>query len=369
MKKTEIKEGKAKINIYTDDKISKELPVFYNPVMKLNRDISILLLNAIDKKAMQMADIMAGSGVRGIRFLKELRKGKIKNLTMNDCCEKSVRLIRDNASLNRISKNTLKITKSDANLFLLNSKGFDYIDIDPFGTPNPFLDSAMKRLARDGILAVTATDTAPLAGTYPKTCKRKYWALPLRNHMMHEAAIRILIRKVQLVASQYEKSLKPVFSLSTDHYYRVFFRNEKGKSKVDTLLKDHNYILHCPKCAQTRTSEFNIGFCCASKMEYAGPLYTGPLWDSKLISKMKKENKDEKTVKLLNTISKEAMIKTVGFYDIHAFCKTHNIRQIPKTEVLMKRMKRKGITYSPTHFSDTGIRTDIESPEFRSLFI
>ncbi|MCU0373510.1 MAG: ATP-binding protein, partial [Ignavibacteria bacterium] len=42
--------------------------------------------------------------------------------------------------------------------------GFDYIDIDPFGSPCPFLDAAIKRLSRGGILAVTATDTSALAG-------------------------------------------------------------------------------------------------------------------------------------------------------------------------------------------------------------
>ena len=45
-------------------------------------------------------------------------------------------------------------------LAILHSKGFDYIDLDPFGSPNIFLDSAVKRLGRNGILAVTATDTA-----------------------------------------------------------------------------------------------------------------------------------------------------------------------------------------------------------------
>ena len=37
---------------------------------------------------------------------------------------------------------------------------FDYIDIDPFGSPNPFLAAAIGRITRNGIVAVTATDTA-----------------------------------------------------------------------------------------------------------------------------------------------------------------------------------------------------------------
>jgi len=44
-----IKEGTAIIKISKKEKISKKLPVFYNPIMKFNRDISVLLLNSIIK--------------------------------------------------------------------------------------------------------------------------------------------------------------------------------------------------------------------------------------------------------------------------------------------------------------------------------
>lgn len=33
-----------------EGKISKDLEVFYNPIMKFNRNISILLLNSFEKK-------------------------------------------------------------------------------------------------------------------------------------------------------------------------------------------------------------------------------------------------------------------------------------------------------------------------------
>jgi len=38
--------------------------------MKLNRDIAVLLLNSADKEDMQIALPLAGSGIRGIRFLR-----------------------------------------------------------------------------------------------------------------------------------------------------------------------------------------------------------------------------------------------------------------------------------------------------------
>src|SRR3989338_911290 len=344
---TIINEGNAELKIAVAGKISKEMPVFYNPVMKLNRDISILLLNSIDKKNLQIADPLAGTGVRSIRFLLELKKNKIKAISINDYSKEAVRLIKENLKLNKIKLNNKIIIKNeDANIFLLNSTGFDYIDIDPFGTPNPYLDSAVKRLARDGILAVTATDTAPLAGTYPTACLRKYWAIPLRNELMHEIGLRILIRKIQLIGAQYDKALMPVFSYFKEHYFRVFLRCEKGKKDVDKVIEQHGMF------------------------ENAGPMWLGSLFDKSLIKKINKnlpiitkiKNKEEKElIKILSIIKNESKINTIGFYDIHEICKKYKIKQIPKKELIIKKIKKSGYKAAETHFNPNGIRSDIPS--------
>ena len=332
-----IEEGKAKVRVPKPAKVvSKEMPVFYNPVMKLNRDISVLLLNAIDKKGLRIADILAASGIRSIRFIKELKKGKINEISINDYSKDSIKLINENLKLNKIKKSKkIKIANEDANLLLLNSTGFDYIDIDPFGTPNPFLDSAVKRLARDGILAVTATDTAALSGTFPEACLRKYWAVPLRNELMHEVGLRILIRKVQLIGAQFDKALMPVFSYSMHHYLRVFFRCEKGKKAVDKILSQHG---------------------CFNE---AGPMWLGKLWDSKLVDNMNKINKEESIKKFIKTIKNESKINAVGFYDIHKLCKRNKLK-IPKRELIIKQLKKSGYKVSETHFNPNGLKTDID---------
>lgn len=326
-----ITEGSAKIKISTESKISKQLPVFYNPIMKFNRDVSVLLLNNIDKKNMQMADILAGSGVRAIRLSKELKKGKIKRIYANDLDKNSVKIIKENIKLNK-AKNII-VSNKDANLFLLESTGFDYIDIDPFGTPNPFLNSAVLRLARNGILAATATDTSSLAGTYPDACMRKYWALPINNELMHELGVRILIRKVQLIASQYEKALLPVFSYSREHYYRVFFSCEKGKKKVDEILSQHGML------------------------DNSGPMWLGKLWDAKLAHKMCRNSDDF----VLKTIKEECKINAVGFYDIHKICSSEKMNA-PNMEKLLKEINK---TYpaSRTHFNLNAVKSAIPKKE------
>src|SRR3989338_2373673 len=67
--------------------VHAKMPIFYNPVMVSNRNLSILLLNTLPNTKMNLADPLAGSGIRSLRFLKELKKGKINALFVNDVKE------------------------------------------------------------------------------------------------------------------------------------------------------------------------------------------------------------------------------------------------------------------------------------------
>ncbi|HIH54397.1 TPA: hypothetical protein HA293_01265, partial [Candidatus Woesearchaeota archaeon] len=341
-------------------KISRELQVFYNPVMKTNRDITIAVLNALNQKDMQLCDLMAGSGVRSLRFIKELKPGIISRLVVNDYSKDFPELFKKNMMLNKINQdNNIVIQNIDANKLLLESTGFDFIDIDPFGSPNDFLDNSIIRLSRKGILAVTATDTAPLAGTYPDACKRNYWAKPLRNHLMHEIGLRILIRKIQLIGTQHDKALIPIYAYYKDHYFRIFFKCIKSKKECDKILENHKYFLYCNNCQSFWTADINHGFCCNKDMEYSGLLWTGSLWDAELIKKMPSEDK------FMRTISEESKINTVGFYDIHALAKKHKFI-IPNYDKLLKEMNKKGKA-SRTIFSDNGIRTELNHFEILEI--
>jgi tRNA (guanine26-N2/guanine27-N2)-dimethyltransferase len=243
---------------------------------------------------------------------------------------------------------------------MLEENGFDYIDVDPFGTPNPFLDSAVKRLARDGILAVTATDTGCLSGTFPEACKRKYFAKPLLNELKHELGLRILIRKVQLIGAQLNKALIPIFSHSTLHYFRIYFRCKKGKQEADKIIEKHKYFLYCNKCMKRFVGNSNKHSCCGEEMEHAGPLWVDKLWDQKLVKKMKPS-------KFVNLIKEESKIDDIGFYDIHVIAKKYK-KPAPKTEKISASLKQKGYSVARTHFSKYGIKTNAKIEEIIKLF-
>lgn len=347
-----IQEESAIIEIPEETKISKKLEVFYNPAMKLNRDLSVLLLNAVENKQMKMADIMAGTGVRSIRFLKELKKNKIKTISVNDL--NSIKKIKSNFKLNEFNKqhkSKIKLSGKDANEFLMQSSGFDYIEIDPFGSPNDFLDSSIKRLARNGILAVTATDTSVLCGTYPNAGLRNYWANAYRNGFMHESALRILARKVQLIGAQFNKAMIPMFSYAKEHYVRIFFRCIKGKSECDNLLKQHKFILYNPKTLEYEISNQNF-----KKDNIAiGPMYVGTLSDKKLVKKMLGNSNDRNAIKFLTLIYNE--LDVVGAYDLHALSRKLKIH-VPSYENILKKSKG-----TRTHYNDKAIKTRLSVKE------
>ncbi|MBI3037017.1 tRNA (guanine(10)-N(2))-dimethyltransferase [Candidatus Woesearchaeota archaeon] len=387
-------EGKAKLAVpkYGRKAVSSRMPVFYNPVMKSNRDITILLMEAAAKlygiKKWAVADPMAATGIRGIRMVLELENKNIEGIKMNDYSDAAAALIKKNMRRNRIKTGgKISVTVNEANKFLLNNKPFNYIDIDPFGYPGLFLDTAVKRLRHNGILAVTATDTSALAGTAVAACRRKYLATPLRNGFMHETGIRILIRLAQLIGAMHEKALTPVFSYYKDHYIRAFLLCRTGSGRCDDVLSKHKEILYCDSCCEKKIGEGGINPCCSNcgkQMLKAGLLWAGNLFDRKLAVKMvlaaANPNRakssigprrlngdvgnrygDEKIKTFLKVVAEEAAGEGkcgAGFYAIEDVCEKHGIGQQPKTTQVIKRLQQKGYNASQTHCTTTGVKTN-----------
>jgi len=355
----DILEGKALIRANQPNKISRDMPVFFNPVMSLNRDIAVSVIRTMDRP-LRIADILAGTGIRAIRFLKESKK-KIE-LTVNDGNPKAIAEIKKNLALNKIPLKKVSIMKTDGSDCLIHSGGFDYIEIDPFGSPNPFLDASCKHLARGGILAVTATDTAALAGTAPASCQRKYWAIPLKNHFMHETGLRILARKIQLIGIQYDKALVPVFSHHTEHYARIYLKCEKSKKAVKSIVKQHSSIGYCRKCFETAINPEKFCRFCRNELQIAGPLWTGQLWDKAFSREMIFNAPSEESRKLIQQCSNEASISSLGFFSIHKICKEFKLAP-PTTEKVLSELRKKKFSATTTHFGMAGIRTTAPAKE------
>ncbi|MBI4151460.1 hypothetical protein HY496_00690 [Candidatus Woesearchaeota archaeon] len=345
--------------------VHAQMEIFYNPLMASNRSISILLLNTLSKKNLTIADPLAGSGIRSLRFLKELHSGKIQRLCVNDLKPGFTSYFKKQLKRNKITleETELVLGNTDATPFLLHQNGFDYIDIDPFGSPNPFLAAAAARISREGIVAITATDTAALTGTYPRATRRKYWAEPLHTFLMHEVGLRILIRRIQLQGTQFDKAFVPLLSYHKDHYFRVYLRATKGKEKCDQIVEQHQYFLFCTSCLDRKCSRWNNETCaCGKQFQFAGPLWTGPLGEHPFIQKMADNNPFPEEKEFLDLLAAEAAVNVVGFHDLHEIARRVK-KDPPRLEKIIKRVR--GVR---TQFSGTGIKTTVSRKEIEKEF-
>lgn len=357
-------------------------PVFYNPAMELNRDIAVLALQAYQRlinRQLIVCEPLAGCGVRGIRFAKEV-KG-VSYVILNDINEKAFQMAKLNVSINEVN-DRVTVFKEDANLLLSSyaapHRRFDAVDLDPFGPPAPFLDSAIRAIRDEGLLAVTATDMAPLCGVYPKACLRKYGGKPLRTEYCHEIALRLLIGLTATVAARHEISVHPVFSHSTDHYVRAYLIIRYGAKNADKCLNEMGYILHCFNCLHREAVKDNalLGYdekCpeCGEKIDYAGPLWLGKLWDPHFYRLMVEEFKCKrfrslKRVHKILTLIGEELNGPVGYYVIDRFCEKARL-PMPSVKTVMELIKSSGFEACRTHFHPNGVKTTMPAGEFLKI--
>ena len=363
-----IEEGLTQIEFPEFDKISSDAPVFYNPHMEMNRDLSILAIQVFQKqedREINICDLFGGSGIRGVRYKNEI--DGVGEVSINDISETANHFERHNIELNNLDD--VEVYQHDASMFLRMKRGeFDVIDIDPFGTPSPFMDSAGYGARRNSLLCVTATDTSALCGTYPEPCIRKYNSKPYKSEYCHETGIRILAGFVALTLSKYAKYIEVKMSHSTEHYMRLYLEIKKGSKRTDESLKNIGYISHCKNCLHRQVSNGlaspieEVCPVCGEKLVHAGPLWIGAIQDADFIEKMidetnhKKINTEKDALKLMNACLLEASAP-VTFYDVHTVCKSLKI-SAPKLDLIFDEIKNQGFIAIKTHFNPLGIKTD-----------
>ncbi|MCK5562288.1 MAG: tRNA (guanine(10)-N(2))-dimethyltransferase, partial [Thermoplasmata archaeon] len=107
---------------------TSKVPVFYNPVMEFNRDVSVLAMSNIIKHAkkgtiFRILDGLASTGIRGVRFANEVEG--IGEVVINDRNPIAFDLISKNIKLNNLQNSTPLNEKF--NVLLINNRNkFDY---------------------------------------------------------------------------------------------------------------------------------------------------------------------------------------------------------------------------------------------------
>ena len=384
-----ITEGKVKVVVpklsaymkKPSDYAPSKAPVFYNPVMELNRDFAVLALQAHQKllgREVSVSEPLTGCGVRGTRFAVEVEGAR--KVVVNDIKPEAAEVAGFNAKLNGV-EDRVEVANEDANLFLSRHaaprKRFDYVDVDPFGSPVPYMDSALRSLRNGGLLALTATDMAPLCGVHPRACLRKYGGMPLRTEYCHELAVRLVSGCLTMMAAKHEIGTEVVFSYSIDHYVRVYAVVGYGAKVADKSVQQMGYILHCFSCFHRETVSGITAplkhACpvCGAKLSAAGPLWLGRIADKNFCSLMEKEAKERsfrqtrKLQKILSLVRNEAEAQ-VTFYAVDKICDKLNLPVPPQKKVLDK-LREEGFQAVLTHFKSRGFRTDAPADTIKEV--
>ena len=235
----------------------KDSPVFHNVAMANNRTRSTLLLGlAIRNKwllkegKLRILDGLAASSVRSRRWLNELptelaKQIEVISVDRNDDSISWALANHEKHPPKNAKPEQLTIQKGDFRQ-VVYSGGWQWIDIDPYGSPIPFLDSAMQNLARKAILQVSATDTAALCGTYPQVTRRRYAAYAVNDTVAHDTAMRILLGNIALCAARHERSIEPLMSVFDGHHTRVSVLVTPGKKNASNVYENLGWRVNKP---------------------------------------------------------------------------------------------------------------------------
>lgn len=353
-----------KIYVPGEDEPDKDSSVFYNKKMLENRDISEIAAKVfrgrIDPEQFNVCDALAASGIRGYRY-----SGIADKLVLNDVNPNAVENIEKGLESNSIEA---EVTSKDANVLLSENRNyFHLIDIDPFGSFVSYLDSTARAANHQSFVGLTATDNAVPAGSYKKTCMRRYSSRPLKNSLMHETGLRIYIKEVFENFARFDKCFDPKLCFHKRHYSRVMGRVTESKSRTNKNLENIGHMSFCPECRWRKLERVEKCPLCGSDTAIAGPLWTGKFVDIRFTEDVLDQTpKDwEQSYDLVETLHGEGEILT-PFYDLHEMASNMGISS-PKRDPVINSIREKGYPVARTHFSPTGFRTDAHLEDIKEI--
>ena len=361
----EVIEGLAKVDV-PRMVITRKAEAFYNPHMQYQRDVTMSALRVFSGyrgEGLKVCDPLAGTGIRTLRMAREVPG--IRDIVANDASPAAFAVMRKNLS-GRHRGVRMKLVNRNANaLFFDSPRAFDYIDVDPFGSPAPFLSGAASALGPDSMLGLTATDTGALCGSFPRTCLSRYGIRAIKTDFYKETGIRVLVTAAMVSLSRYDLAFVPVYS-HANHYFRIMGLVRRKKSLLSAQFAKVGFVSYCRACL-SRTPGVS-GKCpeCGKPAELLGPLWTGPLVDREFCGKMLSDMRSAGYARTGEIEMAEGELDHPFYYDLHALFRA--FRKPPKKiGDMMEGLRSGGFSASRTHLCPTGIRTDAPHREIVRL--
>ncbi|CAL1356622.1 unnamed protein product [Linum trigynum] len=339
----------------------------------------------VELKPPRVLEALSASGLRALRYAREIEG--IGQIVALDNDKASVEACRRNIKFNGpVAISKVESNLADARVYMLtHPKEFDVVDLDPYGSPSVFLDSAVQSVADGGILMCTATDMAVLCGGNGEVCYSKYGSYPLRGKYCHEMALRILLASIESHANRYKRYIVPVLSVQMDFYVRVFVRVYTSASAMKNTPLKLSYVYQCIGCdsfhlqpigrtlAKNKSVKYMPGFgpavpqeCtdCGKKFNMGGPIWSAPIHDTEWVASMLEDVKSikarypayERISAVLTTISEE-LPDVPLFLSLHNLCGTLKCTS-PSAVIFRSAVINAGYRISGTHVNPLGLKSD-----------
>ncbi len=393
--------------------------VFHNPAMAGSRTRSVLLMaHAIESGMLGDSEIRAldglsASGLRARRWLNELPSNSSSRLiaTVGDMEQNALDwAIKTEAEFP--SKNgEFNSLLGDLRASVI-SQGWHWVDIDPFGSPVPFLDTAIQSLARRGVLEVSATDTAALTGSSKNPLMRRYGARVRLDKLKHDSGLRVLMATVARAAARHDRSIIPLLAIWDSHHLRVSVRVLRLMEGANNLESSLGWRVYNPTKEEVEAST-NSGLLpedsgtdlpirCFLPLSHpvaredkrvSGPMWIGPLGDKDVMASMTVErslelcgaiysendpaNWSQKNVELENrkvaravrNIAEEAeAIDSHHLIAVDELARWHEKGSPPSPAKMAELLKQAGYASSVSHYAEPAFRTEAPWSEIVRVF-
>lgn len=320
---------------------------FYNPTNVVSRDMSAMALSKWPGPRRFVLDGLAATGAWGIRMLLEASVGEV---VFSDIFLSACDLIRENLVRNGVQGDVRRETFASA----LQDRAFDFVDIDPFGTPVRRIEEALTASTAPAALGITATDTAVLSGRYAAACLRRYGARPLRCPQAHEIGLRILLGFCARLAGEQGKSIRPLLAFSAEHFLRAVVRVEQVPTE--------------PPIGHVRREAPGLFLRAdATDAGALGPMWLGPIEDPEFVRSLTpSEWTGASAAKLLDQLQQEATMPPF-FLTTDEHSKEYRVDP-PRIGRLVDALRAHGFRAARTHFHPRGVKTDAPGSEILRMF-
>ncbi|MCI4366456.1 MAG: hypothetical protein L3K08_01760 [Thermoplasmata archaeon] len=316
--------------------------MFYNAAMALDRDLNVAILRAAlgSDGDRQGVDLFAATGVRGLRLLAET--GSFRRFVMIDRHREAVRALSSNVAPYRAAG--AEALRADSHRPPVRSD-LDYVDVDPYGSPVEFLETALSGVRLGGVVGVTATDLQVLSGVMKGACQRRYGSVPLRGRLAPEGGLRILLARMASVARGRDRTIDPIAAYVHDHHLRAIVRVGGPRSTPDPV-------------GTIDPADF-AGPPLPSGGPY-GPLWTGPLFDEAVLRQMTippSAARPREVAQWIERFQGEAGVDAPFYYEPNEIARRLHFASPISPDRLVEALRRSGHRAARTHVRDGALRS------------